>query len=772
MASGEIDASAVPSYLLLLERVQKKTLSVTFILGLPRGGTTAIEKHLHSHLPYDGNVNEPSLHLDFGSQASSPEERAELTFVEVLQSVQRLEQGLEAERRCLQGDPLRVLVKEVTNKVLPMMIPLWTNLAAAVLVIFRNPSLQLESRLKSIVDRVKSGALKSFGLTDDQPCDELLVHGKRVMIADPMGSASGSRSFRDAYKDMVSCRNFSMLGPGFLRLQTLHPFCADPFSQTVMWGSERPLPPPALSEFQSLSDELCSQLLSWRLGWEPLRQQLLRLTKHPHVLLLDFSSFQIAPDHLTSAVDDALCSQCPTWAKAVERKRLAGKSAGGQEATHDFSLRGNGWDDASWQAWYGMPCYDKVSRRTEVEPVLKAPAPASQFPASCQLALRAALNVYSSLSEDSRAVRPPSRAAAPFIGIDPLYDGLWLAGATSSTRSAAVEGFLGNVSIKEPQPEQSTLGIVVASLHRMMSVVALFFVQTLLLGQTAVVYAVLRMGASMAALLRDSNPAPFERLPETCLVTVIIPSYNEEAFIATALHSVRGADAAKFADSSARVEVVVVVDAGTNDLTANVVQRIAASEDFPFNIKRVSSTQPGRGAALSEGVKHARGHILLFLHADCVLPPSWDTMVVEALRKPDVHATAFRFRLNRDRLSGGACPPGLYFLELATQLRSSMLRLPFGDQAVALCSSQLVEVGGFPTAPIFEDYSLMLSLTWQGGFTGRRLEVLSQSIGCGPRRFEQKGLWWTSVINVLAISAYLCGMPTSRIFQLYYGRKP
>jgi hypothetical protein len=57
--------------------------------------------------------------------------------------------------------PLRVLVKEVTNKVLPALTAKWAQLAHVVLVVIRNPMLQLESRLRSILDRIGSGP---FGL--------------------------------------------------------------------------------------------------------------------------------------------------------------------------------------------------------------------------------------------------------------------------------------------------------------------------------------------------------------------------------------------------------------------------------------------------------------------------------------------------------------------------------------------------------------------------------------------------------------------------------
>jgi|AntAceMinimDraft_5_1070358.scaffolds.fasta_scaffold175516_1 hypothetical protein len=50
-----------PKYAELLGLVASGRLSVVFILGLARGGTTAVEKHLYATLGFDANVNEPTL---------------------------------------------------------------------------------------------------------------------------------------------------------------------------------------------------------------------------------------------------------------------------------------------------------------------------------------------------------------------------------------------------------------------------------------------------------------------------------------------------------------------------------------------------------------------------------------------------------------------------------------------------------------------------------------------------------------------------------------
>lgn len=771
-----------PAFEGLRKRVEEGSLCLTFILGLPRGGTTAVEKHLHLKLPFDANVNEPSLHLDLGMPAGSEEERSDMTFSAVLEVVERIEAELRGTRD-LRSEPLRLLVKEVTNKVLPSMVPRWTQLAAVVLLVFRNPSLQLESRLKSIVDRVTSGALKPFGLDEEADVRKFAVHGQPLVLADAsLDSGDGSeRSFRQVYKGMVSKRNFAGLGQGLSRLASLHPFCADPTSQSVIWGSAAPRPALALHEFRTLPEELCDQLLSWRLGWAPLRRQLPHLAAHPHVLLLDFSSFQIAPDLLTAEVDAALRSQCRGWAEA--RQRDGARKAVSSGAS--FSLRGSSWDDAAWQAWYGVPCYGKVRQTDEVETVLKAPVPASHFPLSCLPAIKDALELYAVLLADPRAARPPMKAIRPYQGIDHLYDSLMAlpslprGGGSDAQVQTIARMFLSGTLGHEPVNRPGRSGLAAAA-QRGAAYAAILLMESLMLFHTACVYWTMHLGGALEAHLRAAATdaagagraaAKSSRaaVPDKCLISVIVPCYNEEALIGTALHSVCCADCAFDEASSTSVEVVVVLDAKTSDATGRVVQRIGNSESFPFPLRCQTSTKPGRGHALSAGVAAARGHVYLFLHADCSLPSGWDTEVLRCLKSEDVHATAFRFYASRAGVER-PLPVGLLLIERMAHLRSAWLQLPFGDQAVAISAARLQELGGVPQQPILEDYSLMLRLMWHGGRTGRRVHVLGSRASSDPRRFQENGFWVTSMVNNAAILGYLAGVPLPMIFRWYYGR--
>jgi glycosyltransferase involved in cell wall biosynthesis len=86
------------------------------------------------------------------------------------------------------------------------------------------------------------------------------------------------------------------------------------------------------------------------------------------------------------------------------------------------------------------------------------------------------------------------------------------------------------------------------------------------------------------------------------LVSVIIPAFNAEAFLADAVASV-------LAQPCARVEVLIIDD-GSTDGTA----RLAAG--FPDPVRHVRQAHRGLPAARNHGVRIARGEVLAFLDAD------------------------------------------------------------------------------------------------------------------------------------------------------------
>lgn len=85
-------------------------------------------------------------------------------------------------------------------------------------------------------------------------------------------------------------------------------------------------------------------------------------------------------------------------------------------------------------------------------------------------------------------------------------------------------------------------------------------------------------------------------------ISVIIPAYNAEAFIAGAIESIRCQDVA--------VDKILVVDDGSRDHTAEVVASLGQG------ITLLRQENSGPSAARNLGLAHARGDLIAFLDAD------------------------------------------------------------------------------------------------------------------------------------------------------------
>ncbi|CAM9971970.1 unnamed protein product, partial [Choristocarpus tenellus] len=163
---------------------------------------------------------------------------------------------------------------------------------------------------------------------------------------------------------------------------------------------------------------------------------------------------------------------------------------------------------------------------------------------------------------------------------------------------------------------------------------------------------------------KDDSPRltpPTESHLGAGMVTVVIPAYNEGDGIKLTLSTVD-----EMAEDKKRIEVIVV-DGGCKDHTMEAV----ASMKIKIPISTTTSTG-GRGPALNAGARLASGDLLLFLHADTVLPRGFDTILREAFSEPQVLMTSFRFGVNRALLQDKE-PFALGLMEGVTNYRTRKL---------------------------------------------------------------------------------------------------
>src|SRR5687767_8592890 len=111
------------------------------------------------------------------------------------------------------------------------------------------------------------------------------------------------------------------------------------------------------------------------------------------------------------------------------------------------------------------------------------------------------------------------------------------------------------------------------------------------------------------------------------LVSVVIPAFNEEAFIAAAIDSV-------LAQSYSPIECLVVDD-GSTDATARVV------DSFEGAVGLLHQANRGEPAARNAGIRASRGEFIAFLDADDLWHPDKLVRQIELLASRPQIAAAY-----------------------------------------------------------------------------------------------------------------------------------
>lgn len=219
------------------------------------------------------------------------------------------------------------------------------------------------------------------------------------------------------------------------------------------------------------------------------------------------------------------------------------------------------------------------------------------------------------------------------------------------------------------------------------------------------------------------------------MITVIIPTYNEEKVIGQLL---------SYLIRVPSIEIIVS-DGGSQDSTRRICEG--------FGIKYISGSL-GRGSQQNAGARIASGDILCFLHADSVLNTSvFSTMqrTVEQGRKWGCCTLSFNAN-------------SLFFNYLAwiSTMRAKIFNICFGDQGI-FCSTELFwSIGGFPLYPLMEDLDLSKRLRKIS-----RAKVISGKIVTSARRFTQSGPWRTLLkMQVLQLLFHL-GVSPNKLAIIY-----
>ncbi len=221
-------------------------------------------------------------------------------------------------------------------------------------------------------------------------------------------------------------------------------------------------------------------------------------------------------------------------------------------------------------------------------------------------------------------------------------------------------------------------------------------------------------------------------------ISVIVPILNEATIIRSALRALQLLRQAG--------HEVIVADGGSSD------DGPALAADLADGVIHCAA---GRARQMNAGARAASGDILLFLHADTMLPPTVDRIIITALdRSPRCWG---RFDV---RLAGRQRP--LRLVEAMMNLRSRLGGIATGDQAIFVRRSAFEKIGGFPAIDLMEDIALSKRL--------KRLSpplCLRQQVITSSRRWEQNGILNTILLMWRLRLAYFLGADPAHLARRY-----
>jgi rSAM/selenodomain-associated transferase 2 len=220
-------------------------------------------------------------------------------------------------------------------------------------------------------------------------------------------------------------------------------------------------------------------------------------------------------------------------------------------------------------------------------------------------------------------------------------------------------------------------------------------------------------------------------------ISIVMPVLNEAGTI--------GATLSALAACRRAGAELVVVDGGSSDATASLAAGGA---------ERVLSAPRGRARQMNAGAARSRGELLLFLHADTLLPEGALGAIERAV---DAGARWGRFDVS---IAGASAMFPL--IAALMNRRSRWSGIATGDQAMFVRRDTFEQVGGFPDQPLMEDIELSRRLRRVGRPACLRPPVLTSG-----RRWERFGIWRTIWLMWRLRLLYWLGTPAERLAKAY-----
>lgn len=227
--------------------------------------------------------------------------------------------------------------------------------------------------------------------------------------------------------------------------------------------------------------------------------------------------------------------------------------------------------------------------------------------------------------------------------------------------------------------------------------------------------------------------------------SVVIPAYNEAEYVAKAITAVKNQNLPR-----SQFEIIVV-DNNSTDNTSEIAKKTGAD-------KVLKEKKQGTNLARQRGFEESQGEIVVFLDADCEVPPDWLERIEKNLNRNGVAAVSGPYDYGFGGIKKLADD---FYTGFVFKYLDRILYFLFWKKAGVIIGGNLgvwrwalEKIGGLPPFSFHGDDAATAMLLARN--VGKVIFDPKLKVKSSPRRFEKQGLFKTNAKYVKSyLKAYL-----------------
>ena len=223
------------------------------------------------------------------------------------------------------------------------------------------------------------------------------------------------------------------------------------------------------------------------------------------------------------------------------------------------------------------------------------------------------------------------------------------------------------------------------------------------------------------------------------MISIIIPTYNEEENIAETIREL------KKRDKENLISEIIISDGQSTDETVSVA--------LNAGVTVVVSPEKGRAAQSNYGASMAKSEVLYFLHADSIPPIGFTKIIFDAIHENFISGC---FKLAFDYQH--------WFLKANSWFtRFDVNAVRFGDQSLFVTKNAFEKCGGFDEKLwMMEDQEIIHRIKKQGKFT-----VMNGAVITSARKYIDNGIYRMQFIFFRIWLLYYLGYSQEYLLKIH-----